>query len=432
LVHYIPWILTIACNWSRYLTANDLVVDQQGDQASHLWLRRDAAVAQPHYTLADLAKLDGQLEGNLDGLRIAGGAGWTVAERELLRWREPGEVFAAAVLAFESGAEQRVQRVLALAAASNDCARAVVSALGWLPCDRAAVTIDRFLAAAPAALRRIGIAASSVHRRDPGQPLVEALESEDAALQARALRAIGELGRRELLPLAAESLDAADERVRSAAAWSTALLAADARAADVLKTIVENCSVGSDRALPLVLSRMEAAQAVSWIRHLQADPKLARPAIRAAGLLGVSELVDGLIEHMRTTTLARLAGEAFCMIAGVQLARVGLEGKRPAGFESGPSEDPADDNVATDPDENLPWPDQDKIAAWWEKHEADFTPGMRYLLGKPISEEWLEQVLRHGFQRQRAAAALELAIRRPGTPLFEVRAPGFRQQELLG
>ena len=221
LVHYIPWILTIACNWSRYLTANEFVVGQHGDQASHLWLRRDAAIAQPHYTLADLAKLDGQLEGNLDGLHIAGGAGWTVAERELLRWREPGEVFAAAVLAFESGEEQRVQRVLALAAASNDCARAVVSALGWLPCDRAAVTIDRFLATAPAALRRIGIAASSVHRRDPGQPLVEALESEDAALQARALRAIGELGRRELLPLATESLDAADERVRSATAWST-------------------------------------------------------------------------------------------------------------------------------------------------------------------------------------------------------------------
>jgi len=46
--------------------------------------------------------------------------------------------------------------------------------------------------------------------------------------------------------------------------------------------------------------------------------------------------------------------------------------------------------------------------------------------------EWLKTVLRDGRQRQRAAAALELAIRQPGTPLFNVKAPGFRQIELLG
>jgi len=39
--------------------------------------------------------------------------------------------------------------------------------------------------------------------------------------------------------------------------------------------------------------------------------------------------------------------------------------------------------------------------------------------------------LKNGYQRQRAAAALELAILKPGRPLFEVRAPGFRQQQLL-
>jgi len=35
------------------------------------------------------------------------------------------------------------------------------------------------------------------------------------------------------------------------------------------------------------------------------------------------------------------------------------------------------------------------------------------------------------FQRQRAAAVLEMAILQPGQPLFEVRAPGFRQQQIL-
>jgi hypothetical protein len=46
--------------------------------------------------------------------------------------------------------------------------------------------------------------------------------------------------------------------------------------------------------------------------------------------------------------------------------------------------------------------------------------------------ESLNQVLRTGKQRQRTAAAIELAMRQPGTPLFNTAgAPGFRQQALL-
>ena len=35
-------------------------------------------------------------------------------------------------------------------------------------------------------------------------------------------------------------------------------------------------------------------------------------------------------------------------------------------------------------------------------------------------------------QRQRTAAALELSMRQPGSPLFETRMPGFRQRQILG
>ena len=68
----------------------------------------------------------------------------------------------------------------------------------------------------------------------------------------------------------------------------------------------------------------------------------------------------------------------------------------------------------------------------WDKNRGLFQNGTRYLLGKPITIEWLKSVLRDGRQRQRAAAALELAIRNPGQPLFNVAAPGFRQQQILG
>ena len=56
----------------------------------------------------------------------------------------------------------------------------------------------------------------------------------------------------------------------------------------------------------------------------------------------------------------------------------------------------------------------------------------QYLCGKAISEDKCQYVLRYGHQRQRTAAAIELAMMKPEQPLFEVRAPGFRQQKLLG
>jgi uncharacterized protein (TIGR02270 family) len=80
-----------------------------------------------------------------------------------------------------------------------------------------------------------------------------------------------------------------------------------------------------------------------------------------------------------------------------------------------------------DPDEHLYWPDPAKCQKWWAKNQARFSTGTRHLCGKPMTPESLRDVLKNGYQRQRAAAALELAIREPGKPLFEVRAPGFRQ-----
>jgi len=120
------------------------------------------------------------------------------------------------------------------------------------------------------------------------------------------------------------------------------------------------------------------------------------------------------------------------MITGVDIAYEKFEGEWPDGFESGPTEDSEDENVEMEPDEDLPWPNTELIEKWWWSHRGEFQNGIRYLCGKPMTMDSLQNVLRTGYQRQRAAAAIELAIRQPGQPLFEVRAPGFRQQELLG
>jgi uncharacterized protein (TIGR02270 family) len=413
------------------MTPVSSVVLQHSDEAPFIWGLRSGAVAAPRYSLADLAKLDSRVDAHLDGLRIAGEDGWQLCRKELA-WEEPSEVFVAAVLAFESGDERRVSEVVHVGSTKADLARGLVSALGWLAYQQAEPHINKLLASESAVLRRIGIAAAAIHRKDPGKALADAASDPDLLLKARALRAIGELGRLDLLRVLRENLNHEDEACRFAAAWSLALLSGDTNAVGILKATAESQSPHREPALQMAARTMDLAMAHSWRAKLAGNASSLGPAVILAGAIGDSVLVPWLIERMKIAPLARVAGEAFSMITGVDIAYQDLDGEKPEGFESGPNEDPNDENVEMDPDENLPWPDPIAIEQWWQKHRSEITPGIRYFLGKPVSAEWLQQVLRIGRQRQRAAAALELAILNPGQPLFNVKAPGFRQQRLLG
>ena len=405
------------------------VVAQHTEEAAFLWLLRDAAVGAPHYLLWELAKLDNRVEAHLDGLRIAGDDGWVICAEAAAAG--PGEVFAAAVLAFESGRDERIQLVLKAGTAKPEPARGLVTALGWLPLDLAEKHARALLASPEAAQRRVGIAALAAHRQPPGRALDEAIADQDLPLRARALRAVGELGLVNALPLVRRHLKAEDQGCPFAAAWSAALLDGDPAAVATLRDLADSASPLRERALQMALRRLELRVAKQWQQKLAQKPALLRQAVIAVSAIGDPELLPWLIEQMKVPPLARVAGEAFSMITGVDIAFADLDDDKPEDFEAGPTEDPADPNVAMDPDENLPWPNRSLIQGWWNKHQSEFPPGTRHLLGQRITPEWLMEVLRTGRQRQRAAAALELAIRQPGQPLFEVRAPGFRQQQML-
>jgi len=71
--------------------------------------------------------------------------------------------------------------------------------------------IDQLLRSLTPELRRIGIAASAVHRQDPGPALVDALNDENNFLKARAIRTVGELGRINQLPMLKNQFSAKDK-----------------------------------------------------------------------------------------------------------------------------------------------------------------------------------------------------------------------------
>jgi uncharacterized protein (TIGR02270 family) len=366
----------------------------------------------------------------LDGLRIAGEAGWKVCEEQLAA-NEEGEVFAAGVLAGESLDPALLARVLSVVEKEPTLASGLISALGWPPFEQGESHIQRLLQSNTPIHQLIGVGVSAVHRRHPGPVLLQAARSADVRLKARALKAAGEFKDRSLEREIAESLRHADVAVRFAAAWSGTLLGFPA-AVPVLREIAESGLRQAREAANLAARRMDLAAAATWQKALAGNAKQVRLAMMIAGAIGDPGGVPWLISLMGQLPLARLAGESFTMITGVDLAYRDLERKPPEDFNAGPTEDPKDENVDMDPDDNLPWPEPALVQKWWDKNRGSFQTGTRYLLGKPMTIEWLKIVLRDGRQRQRAAAALELAIRQPGEPLFNVAAPGFRQQQILG
>jgi uncharacterized protein (TIGR02270 family) len=181
----------------------------------------------------------------------------------------------------------------------------------------------------------------------------------------------------------------------------------------------------------MAVRSLDMAAAKNWLKRLWQNPNHLRLATIGIGVLGDPELVGVLVELMTVKEVARVAGESFSMITGVDLAYDDLEQDMPEDFESGPTENPEDENVAMDEDENLPWPNPELVARWWSANAGRFEPGKRYLRGREITAESAKKTLIDGKQRQRVAAAVELALLERNAPMFEVRARGSLQQERL-
>ncbi|WDG77704.1 TIGR02270 family protein [Pseudomonas chlororaphis] len=407
-----------------------LIVHQHAEEAGFLAVLRDYAVSAPHYNLDDLSKLDDRLEAHLDGLRIAAPSG---LETLLMRLgpHAIGEVFASTVLAFESANAQVLSRLSEHLRGAVETERGYLMALGWLDWERVSPWIDRLLASPEPLFRRIGLAACGMHRHDPGPALLAGLSHADPGVLARAARTAGELRRRDLMPAIRAHRQHQEAAPRFWANWATAQMG-DEEALEPLRQFAERPGEFQYRALCVLLAWQKRERSIAWIRLLMQNPEQRRIGIQAVGLLGDPVSVPWLIQQMSDLPHACVAGEAFSLMTGADLALLDLELQDLPDFDAGPNDDSEDSNVVMDPDENLPWPDPPLIAAWWQAHGGDFQAGVGYVLGLQQSESSYRQALIRGQQHQRIAAACGIARLRPSEVLFPTSAPAWRQKALLG
>lgn len=381
-------------------------------EVAFLWMLRSLAVDQAHYARGDIADLEQRLTSNLDALLNAPVSGWAACEAALASGGA-GEFFTALVMAIRSHNTLAIQTTVKLGLAHERGFEGLVSALGWLPDNLAGSWIHKFLNSKDLQHKYLGIAACSIRRYDPGDILVSILYREDccrhANLYMRSLRLAGELRRREILPAIQKACAERNSDVRFWAVWS-AILLGDLTQTTHLRKVVMYRGPYQDWAIQLAFRVLSVNAAHAWINAMAADGKNIRAVIKAIGVLGDPFAVNWLIQKMADPLLARLAAEAFTFITGIALIKNKLN-CAPADDKTLFVYDMLDDtHVGIDEDEDLPWPDIVKVKLVWDKYRARYQPGRRYFLGKTITLDLLDVVLNKGSQRQRHAAALELAL----------------------
>lgn len=397
------------------------ILEQYADDASFLWILRNNAVNQPHYYPSDLAELDQRIDANLDGLMTDPEESWETCESSLVL-QQPGEVFVAAVLAFRSLDVRKIQIAVEAGLSDPHALKGLISAMAWLPGRLVHSWIKKFLTSKDLDHKYLALSVCSARREDPREYLTAILQRPDCLahkkLHARALRLVGELKRFDLISSLRNGASAEDETIQFFAHWSAVLLGDKSQVA-ILQDWVVTPNPMQREAVELCFRVLSSENAKDWITRLAKNPANQRMLIQAAGVMGDPQAINWLLSQMRIPALTRLAGDAFATITGIDLTshKLVLE-DIPELDELLPDDGAQNEDIEMSDDQNLPFPDTAKIAAVWQKYQQRFAPGHRYFMGQILSAtpqtfDHLTHVYNTGTQRQRAAAALELAIQQP-------------------
>ena len=401
------------------------VLEIHADEIAFLYVQRKNAINSPAYYLNDLAHLDNRIKGHIDGLLLGGEKSWQLCEQGF-DFEECGEVFTAAYFSINSKDFNKLDIVFEVAGEDPILLDAIADAFIWSNYEAVKLPLHNLVKLDDDAKRYVAINALSGFRSDPSsykQHILEAMNSDNVNLVQCALNAVGVLGILDFKPYLDVAMKSDDEDIMFTASWSATRFG-DGQAMDMLKEFVSN-PIYCEKALQLVILQKDMDSTIEILRKLYEQDETKRFSIAGLGYIGKANSIQQLIKIMEDSELARIAGHAFSTITGVDLEQEGLITDQPATVEAGPSKTPDEENVDLDPDEDLPWPDFEKLRYWWSlaENQNRFLDNERYLYGKPFSKLQLQRILYNGNQKQRIFAANCLGAYERDKPIFNVFSP---------
>jgi uncharacterized protein (TIGR02270 family) len=413
---------------SNSITGNELaykdIYEQYVDEASFLWLMHTIAVDQPHYTINDLSNIERRIEAQLSGLMTNIEMSWPICE-QALELESGGEVFTAAILAFRSHDQSRIQKVVDAGTVSDDCFKGLVYALAWLPGNLVHDWIKRFFTSKDINHKYLAVQVCKSRSENPSDYLRKIFQREDCLqhikLYSSSLQITGALKRYDLIDHVNKAIENEDETVKFWAIWA-AILLGDKQQVYKLEPYVFNSGELQKEAIQIAFRVLSVSDSRKWVSELIKNPEQLRNIIIITGVIGDPHAIDWLLLRMQENQFARVAAETFSMITGIDLVTMQMTQQAPEHIDTLPNEDPDDENVKMHDDENLPWPNAGIINSYWNSIKDNYTEGTRYLLGNPVEPDFLKNNLNSAFQRQRHAIALEIALLDKNEMLFNTRS----------
>lgn len=423
-----------------FLVIAPLVEQHVGEAAFH-WQQHDHDAHSPVIDFDELREDDRLLQANLDGVRVAGGAGWGLAQEELNLWGNAGEVFVCAMVALAQQDAEWQQTVMA--AVRDDpkrLLRALVSAVLWRPEEQALKIVQPWIRAEAEEL--LQVAAWRVLARGNGF--------------------LDKQTRLQLLPHFEAALRHPSEHVRAAACRASLRLQLTDRVSALLSdpriTVVAEAAIALQRSgsnkglaeLQVVVVTMahllislddddiDLAQRrlARWLRYLGMWLPLAsrevkelvkqlpvRLSLELVLHHGDASWLPWVCEQLQNPDCARYASWVWASLVGVDLE----EADELILPEPELSDEDGDESLTDDLDAALPLLDQQAVTHVTNTR-LSLPEGQRVLLGQAVGQLDWHLILQHAPQSLRWIAASYLE--RKGT-LFDTRAPALQQTHVM-
>ncbi|THB74015.1 MAG: hypothetical protein D6B28_02780 [Gammaproteobacteria bacterium] len=386
------------------------------DEASFFWFQRNHAAESPFFNLTNLIQLDRRLAGLFRLL-----PSYENFEDELNKEFDIDnkDDFFCLLIAAASNKKIDITPKVADAVSNGADIKDIVSTIGWISFEIAEPLLFELWESDSNMLKAIAIEGWRFHRVKPPFDLSAPIDSEDINLSCAAIRLAGDLGLQDFVYLIEGKLASPDNQVRFWACYSSVLLGNP----KALSNLIEAINPDNDKrylAINTVFPAMDYTHAISWINHLSSNKCDPEFIIKAFEVLGTTKYLPWLISLIKSKETSAFATHAFCTITGMTLSLDNYGDILPLLADHSAYEtDEFEDIISQIPFES--------INEWWKQHQNNFLADQRYFLAKDMHEKNLNFILKEGSQTQRERAALELAILSPQSPVFEHRAPGFRQ-----
>ena len=399
------------------------------DEAAFRWSQWEQALDAPDYTLEEAAELEEHVVAHVDGLVLGGEP---VAERLLVPALadEPERVVAAALALLQADAPFGPAAVLAaLPGAEPPALTALRRAFELAPTPASPTDFPALLKKEDAVPELLALVLDTLgaHGLATAPLCSPFLTHPEPLVAAAALRAAS----RTRLPLEPAQLSRAleaDEPALRDAAILAGLMGGYRAAWAACQSAVESRAPGGR--LPLLLLGMSGDERdVKRLLDLLPNEKLRPQVLFALGFSGRVAAADACVELMRHKPVAALAGEAFSAITGLRIAEE-YAAPREEEDEALPplKEEDLDADLSSKPEDSLPQPQPERVAAWWQQERQRMDAKQRYLAGQPFTPRALLDALASAPMRRRHALALELELR--GRGAIQVPTRTFMTQQL--